>query len=59
MKSDTTTTVLNFVLLMLAFLVLGIFVMADQSSAIGQMVSNPSGENSSNVLGYFWTMWTR
>jgi hypothetical protein len=27
---------------MLAFFVLGIFVMADQSSAIGQMVSNPA-----------------
>lgn len=41
---------LLFVLIVLAFLVLGIFVMADQSSAIGQVVRNPSEVGSSNVL---------
>lgn len=35
---------------MLAFIVLGIFVMADQSSSISQAISDPSSENSSNVL---------
>jgi hypothetical protein len=39
-----------FVLIVLAFFILGIYVMADQSSAFGQAINNPTGVGSSNVL---------
>lgn len=39
-----------FVLMMIVFIVLGIFVMADQSSALGRAINNPSDTSSSNVF---------
>ena len=39
-----------FVLMIIVFVVLGIFVMADQSSALGRAINNPSDTSSSNIL---------
>lgn len=39
-----------FVLMMIVFIVQGIFVMADQSSALGRAINNPSDTSSSNVF---------
>ena len=39
-----------FVLMIIVFIVLGIFVMADQSSALGRAINNPTDTSSSNVL---------